>query len=251
MENETREVVYLSVSLILLAAVLTFAVFGITLVHRVADIRNSETQSNEAVEQYRKFNKYDNTILTGDDAVELISQYGSLENFNIFVDRRIRNLDSSESYIDSTKKCIYCSSTTDNPYQYSHCYFNSTMYELHHGMGESFDYFKIYSNAMASEHTYDLRNYFTSDTYYWACLVYDDEDIEQKYADIMADFNSNMNADSWDAWVTKASGSEYHSNDAVELIGDALTQSLENTGYGTHDAGSMVTGVILIFTMDL
>lgn len=75
MMEEIRQTVYIAVSAILLSIVLTFASVVISIESDLATVRNDELAANQALEQARKFNKYDNKIISGDDVIELIRMY--------------------------------------------------------------------------------------------------------------------------------------------------------------------------------
>lgn len=73
--EETKETVYISISLIMLAALLSFASLFITYRDQLASTRNSQLISTMQLDQYRAFNKYDDNIIYGDEVVELVRMY--------------------------------------------------------------------------------------------------------------------------------------------------------------------------------
>lgn len=83
--REIQETVYIAVSTILLALVLGFISIWISIRNDMASIRNEEIISARTVGEYRKFNKYDNKIIYGDEVVEIISLYGNT-GITIYVD---------------------------------------------------------------------------------------------------------------------------------------------------------------------
>ena len=217
MEGETREVVYLSVSLILLAIVLTFAIFGIHTTHQVADVKNTENRKNENIEQYRKFNAYDGKTLIGDDVIEMIRMYYD-SDVTIFVDHR-SNTATGET-VGSAAKCSYCNGKTD----LDHRFYNFDLFLLHKDGGSDVNYFMIYPNNIASQNQNDLRNWYPSAARYRSYLVYDSDDILNYYNEIMSYYNSHK-------------GGASTIEDKARVL-DAAERP--------HDVGATVSGIIVI-----
>lgn len=73
--DEITQTTHISVNLILLAAVLAFAMFAISVRNTAAASRNQEIAGQAQLMQYREFNKYNDNEINGDEVVELVSQY--------------------------------------------------------------------------------------------------------------------------------------------------------------------------------
>lgn len=83
--REIQETVYIAISTILLAIVLGIVSFGMEIRNDMAEIRNEEIMAAKSVEDSRKFNKYDDKIIYGDEVIELISLYANT-GISIYID---------------------------------------------------------------------------------------------------------------------------------------------------------------------
>ena len=219
MENETREVVYLALSLMILAVVLSFIVYGLGIVRQVSNVRNDEVQANEKIEEYREFNAYNAQTLIGDDVIELIRlKYDT--GITIFVDSRSNGL-VTPSKINSAVTCTYCESSG-----YDHRFFNLDMYNLHKSHDEQ-NYFKV---DILHTNNNDIRNWFPTTERYRAYLAYDNEDMVVRYNKIKSTF------------ATKSSGITDPS---------AKLRALDEAGIEVVSSNANVTGVILIKLSDI
>ncbi|MBR1453185.1 MAG: hypothetical protein IJ593_00850 [Lachnospiraceae bacterium] len=214
MENESREVIYLSISLILAALVISFIVFGLNITHQITDVRSNETISNERVEEYRRFSLYDRQTINGDDVIELIrKEYDS--GVTIFVDYR-KNTNNSSIVDDDHRVCTSCSGKGGD-----HRYFNTEMYLLHKDSKEN-NYFAITKST--TENTQDLRKWFKTEDHYQAFLVFNDESVVQVCNSIKSYYNSN-----------KGSVSSYEQK--INVL---------NTGAPRRAPTDQITGIVLI-----
>lgn len=75
MESEIREVVYISITAFLVSIVLSFASYMISIQRDLAEVRTNDIVSNRNVEEYRKFNKYENKYVSGNEVIECIRMY--------------------------------------------------------------------------------------------------------------------------------------------------------------------------------
>lgn len=182
MENETREVTYLGVSLMIIAMVIGFIVYGISLTNKMAQARNTEIVANDKIEEYREFNAYDGHTLIGDDVIELIRQkYNS--GITIFVD--YRQNDSIGEVVDfaENKTCAYCNGKDGD-----HRLYNTDMYLLHKKAPSENNYFQLAVNAVSAERN-DLRNWFPSQSKYRAYLVYNSDSAVKFYEKLMDNYD--------------------------------------------------------------
>jgi hypothetical protein len=228
MENETREVTYLSVSLIIMALVLSFIMYGLSTIHLMSGTRNDEVAANDKLEQYREFNAYDKKTILGDDVIELIrQQYDS--GIDIFVDKRSNastsqtvNATSNGIATDSTPncRCIYCKNKGGD-----HRIFNLSNYLIHKNLSSEYNYFSIEANATNATRD-DMRNWFPPDSKYRAYLVYNGDDVKTYYNALIANFNIEKN----------------HGYGVGE---DGYIRALDS-GVREIDPSAVVTGIILI-----
>lgn len=91
--TESKNTIYIGVSLIMLAAVLTFALFFMQLRNDMAAARNSEIQAAQTAQNYREFNKYNGALLYGEDVIEAIRMYAG-SSVEVYVNR-VNNSGSS------------------------------------------------------------------------------------------------------------------------------------------------------------
>lgn len=183
MENETREVTYLGVSLMIVAMVIGFIVYGLGLTNKMAQARNSEVVANDKIEEYREYNAYDGQTLIGDDVIELIRQkYDS--GITLFVD--YRQNDSLGEVVDfvENKDCPYCAGKSGD-----HRLYNMDMYLLHKNAPSEHNYFQLAINAVSAERN-DLRNWFPSQSKYRAYLVYNSDDPIKYYDKLMDNYDA-------------------------------------------------------------
>ena len=221
MENETREVTYLAISLMLAALVLSFIVYGLSITRHVSGVRNDEISANQRIEQYREYNLYDGQSLYGDDVIELIrSKYDS--GVDIFVDYRI-NASAGNAIVSSGSgtKCSYCNSISE----YDHRFYNRKMYFAHIDASENTPnaYFALDANATGSTR-YDLRNWFPTKNRYRAYLVYNNDNIKEYYDEMMLQY--------------RASSASYSSEEGKLNLLDSLERP--------HNPSAQVTGIMLI-----
>lgn len=194
MESETRELTYLAMSLIILAMVIGFISYGLSLSRKVAASRNDEIYTNEKIEQYREFNAYDHKTLFGDDIVELIRmEYDS--GVCIFVDYRKNMVNSA--IVQSGTRCTRCMGKS-----YDHRYFSLESYIAHNGDASN-NYFKLNQNSTGSGD--DLRSWFPTGTRYRTYLVYNNEDPATYYLNILSVYNSkktsNKTIENMEKWL--------------------------------------------------
>lgn len=73
--SEVKETIYIAVSAILLASLLTFISFLMTLRGEIAEVRNSEIYTYNTMSSLREFMKYNGQTLYGEDVVAAIRDY--------------------------------------------------------------------------------------------------------------------------------------------------------------------------------
>lgn len=179
MENEVREVTYLSIGLILVAIVLSFIAQGMSIKNNIAETRNSQLRSNESIEQYREFNAYNATTLIGDEVIELIRQKYDT-GISLFVDYRENK--STNEVVDSNETCVYCDDKDGN-----HRLYNLDNYLSHATAPSDYNYFTLAQNAVGAERN-DMRNWYPSVSKYRVYLVYNSYDVEKYYTHLIDNF---------------------------------------------------------------
>lgn len=218
MENETREVTYISIALILLALVLGFVVYGLGLIRSVSSNRNDEIIANDKLEQYREYNAYDGKTIYGDDVIELIRlKYDS--GLAIFVDTRT-NSKTSKVIGTSNRTCSYCNGENED-----HRTFSYNMYLIHSKLSPELNYFRLETNAIDAD-SEDMRNWFPTDVKYRAYLVYDNQPPVEYYNSLISNYNVQR-------YAGYGAGEE------------GLLAALDS-GVKEASASSNVTGIVLI-----
>lgn len=84
--TEIKEVVYVALGLFIVSLVLGTASFFIHLRDDMANTRNAQIQTTEVTTLYREFNKYNDTIIYGEDVIEVIRAYFDTD-VAVYVDR--------------------------------------------------------------------------------------------------------------------------------------------------------------------
>lgn len=186
MENETREVTYLAVSLMIIALVIGFITYGFGITNKMANARNNEVLANEKIEQYREFNGYDGQSLIGDDVIELIrAKYDT--GTEIFVDYR-KNVSSGDVVSGADQNCNYCKAAGGD-----HRMYDLEHYILHSKAPDDYNYFLLNANAVGIVRN-DLRNWFPTETTYRAYLVYNSQEPVEFYNALMDNYDSVKNS---------------------------------------------------------
>ena len=217
MENETREVTYLAVSLMIIALVLGFITYGLGLTSRMAQARNEQIVANSKIEEYREFNGYDAKTLIGDEVIELIRQKYDT-GIDIFVDYRYNESTRETVTAGINDTCTYCAAAARG----DHRVYNSDLYYAHVDTDE--DYFTLAVNKTSATRD-DMRNWYPTDAQYRAYLVYNSEDPIEFYSRLISNYNA----------VRGSYGSD-------------LTGKLEalDSGIGAYDPNLTVTGIVLV-----
>ena len=217
MENETREVTYLAVSLILISVVLGFISFGLGLMTKMSDTRNSQLAANERLEDFRSFNAYDSQTIIGDEAIELIRQHYD-SGVTIFVDYRKNEVSNKIVNASNNRTCSYCSGKGGD-----HRIYNEDMWLLHRAAPDNINYFFLSTSAVPEDGN-DMRNWFKSKTKYRCYLVYNSQDPKEFYNELMNHY------------------------DAVK--GSASTETAKlmalDSGVKPVDPSSRITGIVLV-----
>lgn len=184
MEDEVRGVTYLAVGLILLSIVLTFITYGMRVERQMADVRNNQIHSNEAMEQYRKFNAYDNKDIIGDEAIELIRMYYD-SGISIFVNTRTNIVSGAVVNNANTTAISGPAGVTgldDRIFNYD----GYVAYKKNNRLDESG--YTVKAGALNDAGTSDLRNWFPTDVKYRAFLVYNSASVVDTYFKISDDY---------------------------------------------------------------
>ena len=191
MENESREMIYLSISLMLLALVISFAAFGFGVIRNIAKVRNNEVANKTLLDQYRQFSSYQKTLLTGSEAIECITL-----NYDKNVDIYVNKEEAS-----GTGKCAYCMGSV-----YDHHYYNKETYMLHRhadvykqfefkidGVVESGDtsMSSRFPNSIGTSTTADSAKKAAEKAMFRAYLIYDGTDVKRFYDDLREAYESD------------------------------------------------------------
>lgn len=219
MENEVREVTYISISLIIVAIILGFISFGLGIKQDMAASRNEAIAAKDEVSEHREYNMYNAKTISGDDAIELIRQkYDS--GVSVFVDYRTNDSTGGEvGASEVSHTCPYCLGNSGD-----HRLYNLDMYILHKDLEETYNYFALSANSTATSRN-DLRNWYKSADKFRAYLVYNSEDPVKYYNDIMQEF------------YTTFSGSAGNEDDVISCLDSCVKQ---------FSPSATVSGVILI-----
>lgn len=185
LENEVREVVYLAVSLILVAAVLAFVNYISIVRGDMAELRNNEIQSGIHIEQYRDYNGYDRKEIIGEDVVELIR--GKYDQITIYMDYRINDKTGSEVSSDDPDECYLC---LDG---YDHRTFNYDMYLAHKDV-DAYNYFSVSTAAVVQNSNSDMRSWFPTGVKYRAFLVVNSKDPETVCDEMLKEYNDSKSS---------------------------------------------------------
>lgn len=73
--NEIRDTVWLGISLILLAIILTFVVYLMGVRSDLADIKNAQATTDSELHEYAKYNQYNNVRVQGIDIASAVRDY--------------------------------------------------------------------------------------------------------------------------------------------------------------------------------
>ena len=85
MDSEIKEIVYISVSVLVLSIILTFISLMGTIQNNIARTRNDEIAGNKNMVQQEKYSEYNMTELVGEQVIECIEMYYD-QNITIFVE---------------------------------------------------------------------------------------------------------------------------------------------------------------------
>ena len=73
--SEIKETIYIAVSAVLLAGLLTFVSYTMTLRSDIANFRNTEVYTYNSMNSVREFFKYNGQVLYGEDVVAAVRDY--------------------------------------------------------------------------------------------------------------------------------------------------------------------------------
>ena len=152
--SEIKETVYIAISCILAAAVLTLVAFVMDIRSDLSEVHNTELSSQRSMMAYQEFNKYQNNVLYGEDIMQLIREYAG-SGIAIYFDTLY--LDGSPS----TKKDWYLDEN-----EYKNKKEIASIDVLEYGKYEDKDknIIVLLSEGIKREHTY------------WVYLVFDEYD---------------------------------------------------------------------------
>lgn len=111
--SEIKETIYIAISLILAALVLGMVAFVMDIRSDFASVQNQEISARYQVSSYAEYDKYQGTILYGEDIIALIREYANTE-IKVYIDQLV--------WTDSSKTNNYWVTRTkylQDPHQYS------------------------------------------------------------------------------------------------------------------------------------
>lgn len=85
--EEIKQVVYIAVTCILLAIVLTFASNLVSIKQTMVSDRNNALSTQRQVVEANKFSKYNDKTVTGIDVIDAIAEYKKTDGFQVLVFR--------------------------------------------------------------------------------------------------------------------------------------------------------------------
>ena len=101
--SEIKETIYIAISCVLAAAVLTLVAFVMDIRSDLAEVHNTELSSQRSMTAYQEYNKYQDNVLYGEDIMQLIREYAG-SDVTIYVDKLYLDGGSSpELYLDVAK----------------------------------------------------------------------------------------------------------------------------------------------------
>lgn len=164
--SEIKETIYIAISCILAAAVLTLVAFVMDIRSDLAEVHNTELSSQRSMTAYQEFNKYQDNVLYGEDIMQLIREYAG-SDVAIYVD---------ELYLDERDplKGLYLDVA-----KYKQDKKIASIDVLEYGK---------YKNELGNEVIFnELKGGITRDRTYWVYLVfdaYDEQSVKNaKYKD--------------------------------------------------------------------
>lgn len=104
MESEFKTAVYMGVSLFVLAVTIFIAIQFVYLRDDYAEVVNQSEQSEMIIEQYRRYNKYNNTTLNNIETLEAVRYFVGDPKIQLHCDlRRIAAVKSTVDFYDTRK----------------------------------------------------------------------------------------------------------------------------------------------------
>ena len=101
--SEIKETIYIAISCVLAAAVLTLVAFVMDIRSDLAEVHNTELSSQRSMTAYQEYNKYQDNVLYGEDIMQLVREYAGSDVI-IYVDKLYLDGGSSpELYLDVAK----------------------------------------------------------------------------------------------------------------------------------------------------
>ena len=111
--SEIKETIYIAMSLILAAAVLGMVAFVMDIRSDFASVHNQEIMARNQVSSYAEYDKYQGTVLYGEDIIALIREYADTE-VKVYIDKLVWTKgDPTEHYWVTRTKYL------QDPSQYS------------------------------------------------------------------------------------------------------------------------------------
>lgn len=101
--SEIKETIYVAIGLFLAAMVLTLVAFVMGIRSDLANVQNMEIATRDSMESYFSFNKYQGTILYGEDVMAVIREFADTD-ITVYVDKLTDERGGEhEYYLDKQK----------------------------------------------------------------------------------------------------------------------------------------------------
>lgn len=91
MQHEIKEVYTLGMNCIVTALVLTLVVLGLNVRNNFAAARNGQTSNERLYQQYVKYGTYNDTVVTGDEAISIIREFYTDNGITIYMNKDDNN----------------------------------------------------------------------------------------------------------------------------------------------------------------
>lgn len=103
--SEIKETIYIAISLMLAAMVLTLAAYVLSIRSDLASVKNTDIATQESMENFYTFNKYQGQILYGEDVIACIREFADTD-ISIYIDKLYDDKNNYMTYYLDRQKYI-------------------------------------------------------------------------------------------------------------------------------------------------
>lgn len=241
--EEVKHTVYLAVGTMLAALVLGLMSAVMYVQGNIATIRNDEIAGSANMISAKKFSKYNNTVLCGDEVSEAIRMYYN-EGIDILVDYR-RNIKTG-AVIDGTKTYTITTNgttRTKKAYIYNMDLFNNATYKPHFKVGTSLD--------MGSASNNIIQNWFPTTHVYRASLIYNSKDPTLALEQVMNGLPASKDMSGKTLPAIQGYRSRVGGSPSLARKSEVLSSVINDIQDRTMLPNSVVTGILIINVTDL